>query len=322
MPIYRSSKPDVLVTMGDPSGIGPEVVLRSLASPEIQRLANFFIIGSSFVLEGTRKRLKLRPFLHKVLDLDNISPHQFRFGRVDKRYGRASIEYLEKALSMLKKDRTAALVTAPISKESINMAGFRYGGHTEFLAESTKTRRFAMMLMGGPLRVVLVTRHISMREVPRSITGKKIIEAIGLAHGFLARYLCKKHPKIAVTSLNPHGGEGGILGNEDKRIIAPAVNKARKRYRNLLGPMAPEAVFYEAYRGRVDGVICMYHDQALIPLKMIARDAGVNVTLGLPFVRTSPGHGTAFDIAGKGAADPSSMKEAIRVAVRLVKARC
>jgi len=322
MPIYRSGKPDVFVTMGDPSGIGPEIVLRSLASPETQRLANFFVIGSSFMLETTRKRLKLRPLLHKVIGCENISPHQFRFGRVDKRYGRASIEYLEKALSMLKKNSKAALVTAPISKESINIAGFRYGGHTEFLAESTKTRRFAMMLIGGPLRVVLVTRHLPIREVPRNITERKIIEAIGLAHSFLTRYCGKKYPKIAVASLNPHGGEGGILGTEDKRIIAPAVTKARKRYRNVHGPMAPETVFYEAYRGRIDAAICMYHDQALIPLKMIARDTGVNVTLGLPFVRTSPDHGTAFDIAGKGVADPSSMKEAIGVAVRLVKARC
>lgn len=311
-------KPTVLITMGDPSGIGPEVILKSLASRKIQRLANFFVIGDYFILRRLEKRLGIKPYL-KVVDLKHVPQKKFKFGKIDKLYGRASVEYLKEALSILRKDRKTALVTAPISKEAINKAGFRYSGHTEFLAKSTGVSKFAMMLVGGPLRVTLITRHIPIKDISDNINQKKIIEAIELTHKFLARYLNKRYPRIAIASLNPHAGEGGILGDEEKRVILPSVIKAKKRYKNVYGPVAPDAVFHDAYNGRVDAVVCMYHDQALIPLKMIARDKGVNITLGLPFIRTSPDHGTAFDIAGKGVANPSSMMEAIKMAVRLVK---
>ena len=288
MPISPSSKPAILITAGDPSGIGPEVIVKALASPGVRRLANFFVIG----------------------------------GKKYKSSGRASMEYLKTALAILRKKKNAGLVTGPISKEAINRAGFHYDGHTEFLAKETNSAKVAMMLIGGPLRVTLVTRHIPLKDVHKKISQKKIIDAIELTHDFLAGYLNKRFPKIAVASLNPHAGEGGIFGDEEKKIISPAVTKAKMRYKNVYGPVAPDAVFYDAYKGRVDAVICMYHDQGLIPLKMIARDTGVNVTLGLPFVRTSPDHGTAFDIAGKGKANPSSMIEAIKMAARLIKARC
>lgn len=281
-------KPTILITMGDPSGIGPEVIVKALASPRVRRLANFFVIG----------------------------------GKKYKSSGRASMEYLKTALAILRKKKNAGLVTGPISKEAINRAGFHYDGHTEFLAKETNSTKFAMMLIGGPLRVTLVTRHISLKDVHKNISQKKIIDAIELTHDFLAGYLNKRFPKIAVASVNPHAGEGGIFGDEEKRIIAPSIAKAKRKYKNICGPVAPDAVFYDAYKGRVDAVICMYHDQGLIPLKMIARDTGVNVTLGLPFVRTSPDHGTAFDIAGKGKANPSSMIEAIKMAARLIKIRC
>jgi len=298
MPISPSSKsrpckqgrdkPTILITMGDPSGIGPEVTLKALASPGVRRLADFFVIGD----------------------------------RKYKSAGRASMEYLKAALAILRKKKNVGLVTGPISKEAINRAGFHYDGHTEFLAKETNSAKVAMMLIGGPLRVTLVTRHIPLKDVHKKINRKKIIDTIELTHDFLTGYLKKRYPKIAVASLNPHAGEGGIFGDEEKRIISPAVAKAKRKYKNVYGPVASDAVFYDAYKGRVDAVICMYHDQGLIPLKMIARDTGVNVTLGLPFVRTSPDHGTAFDIAGKGKANPSSMIEAIKMAAKLIKMRC
>jgi len=314
-------KPTVLITMGDPSGVGPEVIVKALASPRVRRLANFFVIGDSFALRAAARNLKTNPSFY-LIDLKNVLPKKFKFGRINASYGRASMEYLKKALRVLKRSRHVGLVTAPISKEAINKAGFHYGGHTEFLAKATKTSKFAMTLIGEPLRITLLTRHLPLKKVPARLKQKNILDSIELTHSFLKRYLNKRYPKIAVASLNPHGGEGGVLGDEEKRIIAPSIAKAKRKYKNICGPVAPDAVFYDAYKGRVDAVICMYHDQGLIPLKMIARDTGVNVTLGLPFVRTSPDHGTAFDIAGKGAADPSSMIEAIKMAVRLIKARC
>ncbi|PIU41532.1 MAG: 4-hydroxythreonine-4-phosphate dehydrogenase PdxA [Candidatus Omnitrophica bacterium CG07_land_8_20_14_0_80_42_15] len=335
MPTSLSNNPKMVLTMGDPSGIGPEITLKSLGSPSVRRLANFFIIGDYFVLKKTRDLLgikiplkivddieKAEPQTANIYDLKNVSQKRFKFGKLSSENGRASIEYLNEALSFIGRNKGVALVTAPINKEAINNAGFHYGGHTEFLAKSTKSSNIAMMLIGGPLRVALVTRHIPLKDIPKSITEKKLIDAIGLTRGFIAKFLDKKYPKIAVAGLNPHGGEGGVMGDEEEKIIKPAVVKAKRLYRNICGPFPADSVFYDAYRGKIDGVVCMYHDQGLIPLKMIARDTGVNITLGLPFIRTSPDHGTAFDIAGKGVANPSSMIEAIKVAAKLLNVKC
>lgn len=215
-----------------------------------------------------------------------------------------------------------ALVTAPINKASMNRAGFRIPGHTEFLAELSGTKRFEMMLVGGPLRVVPVTRHVALKDVPRLLTKKKIEEAIALTDQELRRSFGIKKPRIVICGLNPHAGERGLFGSEEERIIAPAVKAARRRTGSALtGPLSPDALFRDAYLGRYDAEICMYHDQGLIPLKMISRGAGVNVTLGLPFVRTSPDHGTAYGIAGKGVADPGSMLAAMELAWLISKNR-
>jgi len=328
-------KPKVLITMGDPSGIGPEIVLKSLASHRVRRLAKFLVIGDYAVLKGVKNRLGIRLPLRiketiseaednciNICDLGNVPKKGFKFGVLDKKYGLASLEYLTKALSIIKEDKSVALVTAPINKAAINKAGFCYGGHTEFLASKTKTLNYAMMLIGEPLRVTLITRHIPIKQIGKHLKQIDIISSIDLTHKFLTGYLGKRHPRIAVASLNPHAGEYGMLGDEEKKIIRPAVIKARKKRKNVFGPVAGDAIFYDAYKKKVDAVICMYHDQALIPLKMVARDKGVNITLGLPFIRTSPDHGTAFDIAGKAKADPSSMIEAIKTATKLVKTRC
>lgn len=321
-----------MITMGDPSGVGPEIILKSLASRQIRRLVYFIVIGDMPLLYRVRDSLGLRVPLHcinntgelrkntvNVYDLKNVPQKDFKYGEIRKAFGRASMQYLEKALEIIKHSKNTALVTAPISKTAINMAGYRYGGHTEYLSKATNTAKFAMMLIGGPLRVALVTRHLRLKDVPKEIKRKKIIDTIELVHSFLTKYLHKRNPKIAVTSLNPHGGESGVLGNEEIKIIRPAVLKAKARYKTIYGPLPPDSVFYDAYRGIFDAVICMYHDQGLIPLKMIARDTGVNITLGLPFIRTSPAHGTAFNIAGKGIVAHSSMQEAIKLAATLLR---
>ena len=207
-----------------------------------------------------------------------------------------------------------AIVTAPINKEAINLAGFDYSGHTELLAELTNTKNFAMMLVGGVLRIVLVTTHIALKDVSKNLSAKKIYSKIKIAYHSLQNLWKIAKPKIAVCALNPHCGEGGLFGNEEETIITPAVNNAKKLGINAVGPLAADTLFVRAKDGEYDAVVCMYHDQGLIPLKMHSFGKGVNITLGLPIIRTSVDHGTAFNIAGKGIADEGSMIEAIRVA--------
>jgi 4-hydroxythreonine-4-phosphate dehydrogenase len=210
----------------------------------------------------------------------------------------------------------AALATAPITKELLHRAGYPFVGQTELLAHLSRTKRFAMMLAGGPLRVALVTTHAPLREVAKLITARKIIEVVELSHEICRRFGIKR-PRIAVAGLNPHAGEGGLLGDEEGRIIAPAVKRAKRHGIVVSGPHSADTLFYRAAHGQFDAVVAMYHDQGLAPLKLIAFDNGVNLTLGLPFVRTSPDHGTAPDIAGKGIARPDGMIAAINMAARL-----
>jgi 4-hydroxythreonine-4-phosphate dehydrogenase len=208
------------------------------------------------------------------------------------------------------------IVTAPISKEALALAGFPWPGHTEMLAEFTGTKEYAMMLVGAPLRVILVTIHTALKNVPALITTERVLGTILLAEKACAM-LGMKEPRIAVAGLNPHAGESGVLGSEEMQEIIPAIMQAKERGIAVQGPYPPDVVFHKAYKGDVDMVVCMYHDQGLIPLKMLFFDKGVNVTVGLPIIRTSPDHGTAYDIAWKGSADPSSMREAIHMALRL-----
>jgi len=226
------------------------------------------------------------------------------------------VDYIKKAVGLAMEKKVDGIVTAPISKEALKLAGFRWPGHTEMLAEFTGAKEYAMMLVGGPLRVILVTIHTALRNVPDLITKERVFGTI-----LLARKACTmlgiEEPKIAVAGLNPHAGESGVLGNEEIKEIVPAVTLANEQGIAVQGPYPPDVVFHKAYNGDVDMVVCMYHDQGLIPLKMIAFDKGVNVTVGLPIIRTSPDHGTAYDIAWKGVADPSSMREAIKLALRL-----
>jgi 4-hydroxythreonine-4-phosphate dehydrogenase len=310
-------KPHIIITMGDPSGVGPEVALKALASPKVKGLANFLLIGDRTVIERLKKDMGL-VLKERLCDLSNVSKKRFAYGRRDAGLGRASMQYIDRALELLKKDQADALVTAPVNKSAIRLAGYRgFEGHTEYLAGKSGAKGFAMMFVGPRLKIALATRHVALKEVPAKLSVSGICRTIGLAHECMKKYFRIDDPKIAVAGLNPHAGESGAFGDEEDRIIIPAIKMALRSAKRIIGPLSPDAVFGPALAGRFDCVVAMYHDQALVPFKMLYLDRGVNLTLGLPFVRTSPDHGTAFDIAGKGIANPASMIEAIKLACRL-----
>jgi 4-hydroxythreonine-4-phosphate dehydrogenase len=303
--------------MGDPSGAGPEVALKALASPEVKGLADFLLIGDGSVVDRLKKDMGL-VLRQRFEDMSNVSKKKFAYGRCDAAFGNASMRYIDRALELLNAGASDALVTAPVNKSAIRAAGYRgFEGHTEYLARKSGVKDFAMMFVGPRLKVAPVTRHIALKDVPSKLSVDGIYRTIRLAHKCLQVYFRIRDPKIAVAGLNPHAGDGGAFGDEESRIIAPAVKKASRFGGRITGPLSPDAIFSAALSGKFDCVVAMYHDQALAPFKMLYFDSGVNLTLGLPFVRTSPDHGTAFDIAGKGAANPASMIEAIKLACRL-----
>jgi 4-hydroxythreonine-4-phosphate dehydrogenase len=249
-------------------------------------------------------------------------PTSFSRGFAQKALTFSAVKSIELAVRLAMEKKVEAVATAPINKAGLKKAGFDIPGHTEYLAELSGTKKYEMMLVGGPLRVVLVTRHVPIKKVPSMLTRSRVTEAILLTDKELRRSFGVLRPKIVVCGLNPHAGEEGTIGLEEIDIIRPAVMRARaKTDAEIVGPLSPDALFYDAYQGRYDAQICMYHDQGLIPLKMISRGHGVNVTLGLPFIRTSPDHGTAYDIAQRGLADPGSMTEALETAFQLAKNR-
>jgi len=329
-------KPIIGVTMGDPAGIGPEVCVKALASAEIQKIANCLVIGDRrFLRLGLKiskiekieinsikkvSEAKFSPDTIDVLDLNNADPAKIKLGEISKAAGKAAVEYLNKAIDLAQTKEIYAIVTAPINKEAIHKAGFRFQGHTEILAARTKTKDYAMMFVSDPLWVILATTHLPLREVSRHLTKNKILKTIQLAHETLSRVRGRK-PKIGVAGLNPHAGEGGIFGKEEIKIIKPAIDEAKKLGINVEGPISPDAIFYLAKSGMFDIVVAMYHDQGLIPLKLLAFNRSVNVTVGLPFIRTSVDHGTGFDIVGKGWANPQSLMEAIKVAAHFSKSK-
>ena len=309
----------IAVTMGDPAGIGPEVVLRALMSKDVLEVCSPVVIGDRAVLEEASESMQLGSPFNKgavLIDIAEIADRDFPRNRPSVVGGRASVAYIKNAVELAVKGEVDAVVTAPITKEALKIAGFPWPGHTEMLAEFTGAADYAMMLCGGPLRVILVTIHTALKDVAGLITAKGVLKTI-----LLAKRACDmlgiKHPRIAVAGLNPHAGESCLFGKEERDAIIPAVETARSRGINLSGPYPADALFHRAYKGEFDIVVCMYHDQGLIPLKMIAFDTGVNVTVGLPIIRTSSDHGTAYDIAWQGKANPSSMIEAIKLAAVL-----
>ncbi len=314
------AKPKIAMTLGDPGGIGPEIVAKVALSDETRGLCEPVIFGSREIFSGACELIGSKdPDTVEFIDCGELRFDDLVPGKVSESSGRESLFSIEKAVEYTISGRTAAVVTAPINKEAIRLAGSPYPGHTEMFRDMTNSEQAVMMFEGGDLRVALVTIHCALREVPALITQESVFNTITICSSVLSERFAIDSPKIAVCGLNPHAGENGEFGREEIEKIAPAVLKASALGFDVSGPIAADSVFYGAMEGRWDAVIAMYHDQGLAPFKMLAFYRGVNITLGLPIVRTSPDHGTAFDIAWSGMADPRSMQEAVKTAVRLVK---
>ncbi len=324
------TKPTIGITGGDPNGIGIEVILKALMSTSIPKNVNYVVIANAdhFLAQINELGICMEPniisqikdmvdgainVLHvAVPDLEHEKP-----GRISGTAGTAAYLYVSKAIELAMAQEIHALVTGPIHKGALYKAGYRYHGHTEILAEQTQTSNFAMSFVSPKLCVVLATAHIPLNQVIQSITSDSLFLKIKLAHELMQK-LGIESPRIGIAGINPHCGEDGIFGTEENDIILPAIQKARHYLLDVDGPVPGDTLFYHHFQGKYDIVIAMYHDQALAPLKLLAFEEAVNVTLGLPFVRTSPDHGTAFDIVGKGMANPSSMIESIKMAVKLL----
>ncbi|MBA7643563.1 D-threonate 4-phosphate dehydrogenase [subsurface metagenome] len=329
----RDRRPVLGITMGDAAGVGPEIICMALSHPHVVKICKPLVIGDRTIMEEALKITRIlsevrevkrvsegifSPDLIEVLDLHNLDLKSLVRGKVSRVTGQAAFEYISEAVRLALAGDIQAVVTAPINKESLNKAGHHYAGHTQLLAELCGRDEVYMMLVVGDLWVVHVTDHVSLREVSKLITRSRILKVIELAHHVVRQFGIEK-PRIAVAGLNPHSGEGGLFGGEEEAHIVPAVLEAKSRGLDIVGPLSPDTVFYRAREGEFDLVVAMYHDQGHIPLKLLGFFEGVNVTLGLPIVRTSVDHGTAFDKAGKGTANPGSLTRAIRLAVRLAK---
>ncbi|WP_455241454.1 4-hydroxythreonine-4-phosphate dehydrogenase PdxA [Petrachloros mirabilis] len=329
-------KPLLGITMGDPAGIGPEVIAKALAESSLRRICTPLVVGSCSVMQQTVKKLKLklevrsieghepdRPGKSQIAVLDPLEKPlgRFRPGMAAPQTGAASVDFIRKAVHLAQIGCIDGIVTAPINKEAINMAGCQYPGHTELLADLTQARESGMMIVGGPLRIMFVTTHVAIKALPSLLTQAKIEKGIRLAHLALTTLFGIKKPKIGVAAFNPHAGEHGLFGDEEARLILPASRAARAKGIHASDPLPADTLFGKAARGDYDGVVALYHDQGLIPLKLVAFGTCVNLTVGLPIIRTSVDHGTAFDIVGKGIADPGSLIEAVKLAASLAEQR-
>lgn len=308
----------IAVTFGDPAGIGPEVVLKALADPEITPLAEWKVVGDAPVLEWAEQITGAAlPPNASLVDVGALAKGGWQPGRLSVECGRAALAYVREAVRMCLDGRADAMATAPLNKEAVALSGERFSGHTEYIAALCGASESRMLLAGSRLRVVHVSTHIPLREACRLDTGR-ILRTIELGAEAMVR-LGLPSPRIAVCGLNPHAGEGGLFGDEDARAIAPAVKAAQASGLHCEGPFPADTVFWRAVRGEFDLVVAMYHDQGHIPAKLVDFEGTVNVSLGLPIVRTSVDHGTAFDIAGKNMANPASMKAALRLAARMAQ---
>ncbi|MEW6615691.1 MAG: 4-hydroxythreonine-4-phosphate dehydrogenase PdxA [Thermodesulfobacteriota bacterium] len=321
--------PVIGITMGDPAGVGPEIIVKALSDPRIFQICRPVVLGDhgliSTVVQMLGMEVKVNTITNiraeryhagyiNVLNLSHLDVNAVAWGKPDERFGKAVVDYIKTGTKLALDGEIDAITTAPINKEVINRAGYAYAGHTELFAELTHTKDYVMMLTGEKLRVAMVTTHCRVRDVADLLNTQRIFTIIKMTNNSLKEYFAISKPRIAVASLNPHGGEGGIFGDEEERIIIPAINIAKAAGIDAVGPLPPDTLFYYASRGDYDVVVCMYHDQGLIPLKLLSFQDAVNVTLGLPIIRTSVDHGTAYDIAGTGSANETSLKNAIRLA--------
>ena len=327
-----NTAPFLAVTMGDPAGVGPEIVAQALEEEEYRRASvvigdverlrmgalqagspvKYRVVSSVSEARATSEEV---PVLHVGLEDPSLPS-----GQISPHGGECAYQCIVRGIDLALAGAVDAVVTAPINKESLNLAGHMYPGHTELLGERTKAPDTVMMLAAGSMKALHVTTHIRFSDVPRFLTPERIGRVLDLGSDALRR-MGIRVPRFAVAGLNPHAGENGMFGDEEERIIIPAIEKAREKGIEVEGPVPPDVVFLQMYRGQSDAVVAMYHDQGHIPLKLLAFESGVNVTLGLPIIRTSVDHGTAFDIAGKGLADPGSLIEAMKLAVILAGGR-
>ena len=324
------------ITLGDPAGIGPEVILKALAHADVFAQCRPLVIGDRRILERAAGWLG-RPLppveviddpatgvyasgTLSLLDLHNADPAEIAVGQVAAAAGRAAVEYVFRACDLAMAGVVDGIVTAPLNKGAMRKAGFHYPGHTELLAERTGAERISMLLVGPKLRVVHVSTHVSLAEAIRRVTTERVLEVIGLAQHSCAA-LGIPQPRIAVAGLNPHASENGLFGKQEAEQVQPAIELARQKGWTVSDPQPPDTVFLRAVKGEFDIVVAMYHDQGHIPMKLLAFDSGVNVSIGLPIIRTSVDHGTAFDIAGTGVAREESLLSALDVAVQMARAR-
>ena len=328
--------PIIGIAMGDPTGIGPEIIVKALSRKEPFQACRPIVFGDrevlsraieiqslSTTLEITEKipedgYLSGKIFLLPISRLDITS---LRFGQPDRACGEAMVRYIEEAVKWATRGALDAITTCPINKQAINAAGYSFPGHTELLGHLTQASPVAMMFLGSKWKIVLVTTHLPLKDVSRWITASRILSTLRLTDEGMKKYFAIAHPKMAVLGLNPHCGEGGLLGEEEKREVLPAIAEAKSLGMDVEGPFPADSFFSLSGRTVFDAVISMYHDQGLIPIKMLDFNEAVNFTLGLPFIRTSVDHGTAYDLAGKGLADPTNLVKAVLAAANLSKLR-
>jgi 4-hydroxythreonine-4-phosphate dehydrogenase len=328
-------RPIVGLTMGDPAGIGPEIVVKAMNEAGLYEDCRPLAIGDAGVMRRAIAALGLGLALHVVGDpTDGTYQHgtldllqavsgdlsKLRLGQVQPEAGKAAAECVIKATELALAGQIAAIATAPLNKDALNQAGYHYPGHTEMLADLTDAKDFSLTLIAGKLRVIHVTTHVSMRRALDLVDRDRVLRIVRLADRF-CRYLGVESPRVAVAGFNCHAGENGLFGNEEIDQIKPAIDQARQEGVDASGPWPGDTIFYRASRGEFDIVVAMYHDQGHIPVKMLGFEAGVNTTAGLPIIRTSVDHGTAFDIAGQGRASHGSMLEAVKLAARLARER-
>jgi 4-hydroxythreonine-4-phosphate dehydrogenase len=330
------TRPLLAITMGDPAGIGPEIVLKALRHADVYERCRPLVIGDRATLERASAWVDATDLGYDAVDTPEAGRYEsgtvtlldpgiapadgYPLGEISPEAGRAAVEYVFRACDLALAGQVDAVVTAPLNKAAMHAAGFAYPGHTELLSERTNATRVSMLLVGPSLRVVHVSTHVSLRDAIARVTRQRVEEVIDIAHeSCLALGIA--HPRIAVAGLNPHASEGGLFGDEEAREVVPAIAAARAKGLDVSDPQPPDTVFLRASKGEWDIVVAMYHDQGHIPMKLLAFDSGVNVSIGLPILRTSVDHGTAFDIAGTGKASESSMLAAIDVAIQLAAAR-
>jgi len=323
------------ITMGDAAGSGPEIITKALADPEVRKLCRPVVIGDAaamkeaFTFTGAPGEVKAISRLAdarfpdgvvEVIDLHNIELDKLTRGRVNSMAGKAAYEYIKLGTEMTLAGEADAIVTSAINKEALNNAGYHYDGHTQLLAELCGVKDVAMMLVTGSLRVSHVSTHVSLSDAIERARPPRILTVLKLTEDAV-KQMGIAEPKIAVAGLNPHSGEGGLFGDEEIKYITPAIEEANNRGMNVVGPLPPDSAFLRAYEGQFDAAVAMYHDQGHIAVKMLGITFGVNVTLGLPIIRTSVDHGTNFGKAGKGTADPTSLVEAIKLASVMIQNR-